>query len=239
MAAKKPSSSPFRKKYYKYIYAFALFGIILLGFSLFKGESSKICANSISCINDLSGEQNPNQVKGEFMGKTVYSPTNLNFSMGNNVVLGDSTSTNKKIEIDLTNQKLYAKEGDETIYEFTISSGKWGRTPTGDFRIWAKLNSTRMSGGNKAIGTYYNLPNVPYTMFFYNNEIPKSRGYGIHGAYWHNNFGAPMSHGCINMRVEDAKVLYDWANPVSIKHTTYADKDNPGTEITIYGKAPN
>jgi lipoprotein-anchoring transpeptidase ErfK/SrfK len=53
-------------------------------------------------------------------------------------------------------------------------------------------------------GPGYNLPNVPYTMYFY-------RGYAIHGTYWHNNFGSPMSHGCVNLATPDAQWLYNWA----------------------------
>jgi lipoprotein-anchoring transpeptidase ErfK/SrfK len=53
-------------------------------------------------------------------------------------------------------------------------------------------------------GPGYDLPNVQWVMYFY-------RDYSLHGAYWHNNFGQPMSHGCVNMRNEDAKWLYDWA----------------------------
>ena len=68
-----------------------------------------------------------------------------------------------------------------------------------------------MSGGSGS--DYYNLPNVPYVMFFANDEVAKSRGYSFHGAYWHNNFGHPMSHGCINMRTEEAKWLFLWATP--------------------------
>lgn len=95
-----------------------------------------------------------------------------------------------------------------------------------------------MKGGSKLLGTYYDLPNVPNTMYFYNAQIPKSRGYGIHGAYWHNNFGHPMSHGCINLSIPDSKTLYDWATPVWTANTTLASSDNPGTAIKIYGNAP-
>ena len=96
-------------------------------------------------------------------------------------VLGDSNES-KVIEVNLTNQRLYAKQGGNKVYEFPVSTGLWGRTPTGTFNIWTKLRYTRMKGGNKAIGTYYDLPNVPYTMFFYNASTPKMQGYGIHGA---------------------------------------------------------
>lgn len=153
-------------------------------------------------------------------------------------VLGESTGE-KRIEIDLTNQRLYAYEGDRQVYNFLVSTGLWGRTPVGEFRIWTKLRATKMSGGSKALRTYYYLPNVPYTMFFANNQIPRSRGYGIHGTYWHNNFGHPMSHGCINMKTEEAAQLYYWAQPdLRGKSSIPATADNPGTRIVIYGTAP-
>jgi lipoprotein-anchoring transpeptidase ErfK/SrfK len=153
-------------------------------------------------------------------------------------VLGD-TNSNKRIEIDLTNQKLYAYEGGNRVFDFLVSSGKWGRTPTGRFRIWIKLRSTKMEGGRKELGTYYYLPNVQYVMYFYNSEIPKWRGYGLHGTYWHSNFGHPMSHGCINMKTEEAQQIYQWASPdLSGKNSTLSSNENPGTEIIIYGEAP-
>lgn len=97
-----------------------------------------------------------------------------------------------------------------------------------------------MSGGSTALGTYYYLPNVPYTMFFANDEIPNWRGFGIHGTYWHDNFGHPMSHGCINMRTEEAALLYYWAQPdLEGKPSVWASEENPGTEIVIFGTAPS
>jgi lipoprotein-anchoring transpeptidase ErfK/SrfK len=138
--------------------------------------------------------------------------------------------------VDLTNQKLYAYEGKTKIFDFDVSTGKWGATPTGNFRIWIWLRYTRMSGGSGS--TYYNLPNVPYTMFFYSDSLPKSRGYALHGAYWHNNFGHPMSHGCVNLRIDDAGKLFAWTNPTA-QSTAYPTEENPGTLITIYGTAPS
>jgi len=196
------------------------------------------CANSISCIKDLNGIYDKNKLNAEFEGKLLTVPYETLGVPPISNVLGDST-LDKRIEIDLTNQRLYAYEGDRKVYDFLVSTGKWGRTPTGTFDIWIKLRYTKMEGGNKDLGTYYYLPNVPYVMFFYNNQIPKYRGYGIHGTYWHNNFGHPMSHGCINMKTEEVEQLYSWANPPSTKNTTYASADNPGTKIVIYGVAPN
>ena len=154
-------------------------------------------------------------------------------------VLGDTTAE-KKIYVDLTNQRLYAFEGENLVYDFLISSGKWGKTPTGVFHIWSKFRYTKMSGGSVALRTYYYLPNVPYVMFFENDQVAGSRGFSIHGTYWHNNFGHPMSHGCVNMKTSEAKLIYHWTNPTSsnpdksVRSTT----DNPGTTIIIYGTAP-
>lgn len=150
-------------------------------------------------------------------------------------------ATEKRIEVDLTNQKVYAFEGTIRVFEFTVSTGKWGRTPTGEFSIWAKVKSQLMSGGSKELHTYYYLPNVPWVMFFYNDDIAKMRGFSFHGTYWHDNFGHPMSHGCVNMRTEDAKALYDWATPVITNDkawSTVVKDENPGTKVIIYGQAP-
>jgi len=185
----------------------------------------------------LTGVYDTTDTDGTFYGKPVSS-TPVEGSMLASNVLG-TTTDNKRIEVDLTNQRIYAFEGNNKVYDFLISSGKWGRTPTGTFRIWTKLRYTRMKGGNKALGTFYDLPNVPYTMFFANAEVPSWRGFGIHGTYWHSNFGHPMSHGCINMKTEEVEKLYYWATPVlGEKPSIRATDDNPGTPVVIYGTAP-
>ena len=86
-----------------------------------------------------------------------------------------------------------------------------------------------MEGGKKENNTYYYLPNVPYTQYFY-------KGYGVHGAYWHNNFGQPMSHGCINMAIPDAEKLFYWTSPLvdQGQGIVYASKDSPGTKVVIH-----
>lgn len=172
--------------------------------------------------------------KGVFHGQTVYStktPDTVDPK-----ILGTNAGS-KRIDIDLTNQRLYAFEDNYKVYDFVISSGLYDWTPRGAFNIWIKLRYSHMSGGSRALGTYYHLPNVPYVMYFSNSQIPAWRGFGIHGTYWHDDFGRPKSHGCINLRTEDAEKLYYWATPdlrgnSSIRSTA----DNPGTEIHIYGK---
>jgi len=145
-----------------------------------------------------------------------------------NKVLGQATDE-RWIEVDLSDQKLYAHNGNSIDYEFLVSSGKWAPTPTGDFRIWMKLRYTKMEGGNKEAHTYYYLPNVPYTQYFY-------KGYGLHGAYWHNNFGHPMSHGCINLAIPDAEKLFYWTSPAvpDGKGIVRPSPDEPGTRVVVH-----
>lgn len=177
------------------------------------------------------GRINPETIHEEFDPASSFSvfdnqqaliPTNNQSAAA---VLGETSDTdvgNKRIEVDLASQQVFAYEGDRQVFSFLISSGKWDRTPNGTFKIWTKIRSQKMSGGSKSLGTYYYLPNVPYIMFFHNDRYPKQLGFSLHGTYWHNNFGTPMSHGCVNMKTSEAALLYDWA-PV-------------GTPITIYGK---
>ncbi len=189
------------------------------------------CANSITCISNLS-VQVDNGAVGTFEGhKIMPPPINLADDLVSSAVLGASTSGEKHVYVDLSTQKLFAYEGTNQIFHTFISSGKWHVTPPGDYRIWIKLRATRMAGGSGADA--YDLPNVPYTMFFYNSQVPKSAGFSLHGAYWHDNFGHPMSHGCVNMRSVDAKVIYDWADPQTTGYTTYASSENPGTIVSI------
>lgn len=213
---------------------------LILFASIFFIRQNHPCANSLSCIDNLTGQKEATN-EGTYMGKAVRAPEidedRLYALTELKAVLGDSTEGSKHIYVDLSKQRLYAYDGPTMIYDFPVSTGKWNPTPTGDFRIWIWLRYTRMTGGNMNDGSYYNLPNVPYTMYFWNSVTPKHWGYGIHGAYWHNNFGHPMSHGCINMRIEDAGKLFYWTNP-NVKHTAYASEKTPGTPITIYGTTP-
>ena len=163
--------------------------------------------------------------------KTSLAENNIQQPENNVKVLGtkNAAGEDKWIEVSLSQQKLRAWEGNKIVMEFPISSGRWFPTPFGDFSIYYKTRYQRMVGGSKALGTYYNLPNVPNNMFFY-------RGFAIHGAYWHNNFGHPMSHGCINAPLAQAAQLFEWAGPVIPpgKNIARATPDNPGTRVFIH-----
>jgi len=116
----------------------------------------------------------------------------------------------KWIEVDLSEQRTTAYEKATPLKNFTIASGMRGyETVTGEFSIWLKTRKQTMSGGSKADGSYYSIPNVEWVSYFYQD-------YALHGAWWREKFGAPASHGCVNMTNADAQWLYEWA-PVGTK----------------------
>ena len=104
------------------------------------------------------------------------------------------------IDINLSEQTLYAFEGSNQVNSFLVSTGRRGyATPTGEFHIYGKNRYTLMDGED------YYLPNVPFVSWFYGD-------YSIHGTYWHHNFGHVMSHGCVNASTPDAEWIYNWAD---------------------------
>ncbi len=113
------------------------------------------------------------------------------------------------IDVDLTNQMVYAYEADTMVNSFLVSTGTWMTpTVTGEYKIYVKYRAAPMSGPG------YYLPDVPYIMYFY-------KGYGLHGTYWHSNFGTPMSHGCVNLRTDEAAWLYNWASVGTLVNVHY------------------
>ena len=153
---------------------------------------------------------------------------------------------NKRIEVSLNRQMVIAYEFDEVVYEARISSGipnprldkseLQTATPEGRHRIYSKMPSKHM--GSVAGGAQveedggFSLPGVPWTGFF---RFPG--GYAFHGTYWHNNFGLQMSHGCVNMRNEDAKWLFRWTTPVfdslEIESSRDWEKTGHGTTVVV------
>ncbi len=113
------------------------------------------------------------------------------------------------IDVDLSQQRVYAYAGNTVVNSFVVSTGTW-QTPTvtGKYKVWIKLRFTDMSGPG------YYLPDVPYVMYFY-------KGYGVHGTYWHNNFGTPMSHGCVNLSIPDSEWLYNFSAVGTVVNVHY------------------
>lgn len=157
---------------------------------------------------------------------TAFDPRDL--SMLSEIDMPDEAG--RWIRVDLSEQMVIAYVGNSPIRGFIVSTGLPDTpTVTGTFRIRMKVRSQTMTGGDPALGTYYNLSNVEWVQYFYAD-------YGFHGTYWHNNFGQPMSHGCINMTNADAKWLFDWAGPKWDGETVWypSHQENPGTLVIVH-----
>jgi len=113
------------------------------------------------------------------------------------------------IDVNLSEQRVYAYEGDILVNSFLASTGLADTpTVTGTFNVWIKVRIQDMFGPG------YYLPDVPYVMYFYED-------YGLHGTYWHNNFGKPMSRGCVNLTIDDAAWLFNWASVGTVVNVHY------------------
>ncbi|MEP7136700.1 MAG: L,D-transpeptidase family protein [Chloroflexota bacterium] len=131
----------------------------------------------------------------------------------------DVDPTSKKVIVDRTEnyQTLSCLEGADEVYFCRVSTGQYRDsfgnpvteylTPLGEHTTWRKSISIHMSGGTT--GTGYDTPAVSWSTLF------SGEGYAIHAAFWHNNFGVPRSHGCVNCQPEDAKWIFRWATPLN------------------------
>ena len=135
----------------------------------------------------------------------------------------------KWIRVALSEQKVYAYEGQALVNTFLVSTGL-PRTPTvtGEFRMWTRTPIQNMSGGSRASGDYYFLRDVQWVQYFYGD-------YAFHCTYWHTNYGQPASRGCVNMTNEDAKWLFDWAFPQWNGHKGwYGPTDENATLVIVH-----
>lgn len=207
-----------------------LTGIGILKLSL---DSLKKSDMNLGCrATTTTGEIDPTKTVAYWQGEAIPSLLSLSDSLSANEhkVLGTNASGDERwIEVDLSEQKLTAWDGKDIFLQTPISSGLYGKTNTGEFHIWYKIRATLMQGGIRGTGTYYYLPNVPYNMFF-DGDI------AVHGTYWHQNFGHPMSHGCVNTPTPIAEKLFYWTGPqlpdgqLAVK----ASPDNPGTKVVVH-----
>lgn len=131
----------------------------------------------------------------------------------------------KWIDINLTQQTVAAYEGDRMVFATLTSTGKRTTpTVTGLFAVHSKYITHTMKGMSET-GTYY-LEEVPWTLYFH-------QAYALHGAYWHDGFGAIRSAGCVNLSPVDARWLFNWAGPVLPAGMNYiaSSAANPGTWV--------
>jgi lipoprotein-anchoring transpeptidase ErfK/SrfK len=225
------------------IIAFFLFimGLMVVGAKLYVNQFAMASDTVAELLTDSYVQENILNSTGQFdENEKTYTFNNESHSLPINElrkqaykaepaqnVLG-ATTEEKKIIVDLEHQRVYAYEGSRLVFNFLVSTGKYGATPVGSYRIWYKVRSQVMKGGNRELGTYYYLPNVQWIQYF-------NQGIGLHSTYWHNNFGHPMSHGCVNMTTTDSETIYHWATPVMMPGTRIfrAKPDNPGTRVEV------
>jgi len=145
--------------------------------------------------------------------------------------------TERWIDVDISEQTLVVFEGDRPLYATMISSGKESKikekdhaTPRGMWRVREKHTVSTMDGNGTAAGDMpYSIEDVPYIMYFH-------KSYATHGAFWHQNFGAQMSHGCVNLAPLDAKWLYFHTAPEvpSGMHGAWSSDTRPGSWVVIH-----
>ncbi len=143
------------------------------------------------------------------------------------------TPGQKWIDVDIGSQVLLAYEGDTPVYVALVSTGREKqnlefKTPRGIHSVVSK-HVTGTMDNLYAVDGPYAIEDVPWTLYFLGS-------YALHGAFWHNGFGAVRSHGCINLTPWDARWIFVWSEPVLPQgwHSIYADKDRPGTIVKVH-----
>jgi len=174
------------------------------------------------------------EVLEDFYQKSYFiNPEHLRvIPQGELTTLSPAVPVNEKhIEVRLGEQIVIAYEGDTQVQLFRCSAGisknYESLTPIGDFRTDYKRPSRHMIDGNDHHMNTYNLPGVPWISYLDQNGI------SFHGTYWHNNFGVPMSHGCINLAPAAAKWIYRWTMPAVPYGEQKGYKMMSGTQVTI------
>jgi hypothetical protein len=143
----------------------------------------------------------------------------------------------KWIDVNLTRKTMVALEGDKPIFATLISPGKKSSikekdhsTIQGTFRIREKHIAVTMDGDGKAASDLpYSIEDVPYVQYF-------EGSYALHAAFWHNNFGHEMSHGCVNLSPLDAKRVFFWSEPHLPRgwHAVWSTPENRGTIVVVH-----
>lgn len=147
---------------------------------------------SLRALVRANGLASPDRI---YVGQTLRIPGG---GAGSGVVAPPSGGggVGRRVVINLSAQRLTAYENGVAVRSFIISSGKASTpTPVGTFGVYARYGAQTM------VGPGYYLPGVPYVQYF-------TGAYAIHGTYWHNSFGVPVSHGCVNMTAADAGWLW-------------------------------
>jgi lipoprotein-anchoring transpeptidase ErfK/SrfK len=139
------------------------------------------------------------------------------------------SNDHKHIYVDTNAQLVTAFEDDKSVLVARCSSGGKGtRTPPGDYQTFHKGPTIHMTNdGEPGAGHPYDLPGVPWVSFF------TGTGISFHGTYWHNDYGRPRSHGCVNLSMDDAKFIYRWTSPLVPPQTAYLYQPGSGTKVNV------
>ncbi|QQG47863.1 MAG: L,D-transpeptidase [Candidatus Woesebacteria bacterium] len=216
-------------------FSVSLFAFLLVTVALL--QKTKVNNLHTACMpQNFAGNYDSSKNLALYQGYNIKIPKLSDFAQNkeDTQVLADVSPSEKWIEISLSDQKLRAWNGQNLYLEEKISTGGANSpTPKGEFHIWSKLAYSEIKGG---IGSgSYDLPNVPFAMFFEGGGIPSWKGYAINGSYWLKEFGLAQGNGCVNIPVSVAQKLFYWANPSLSQGQTFvrASVDNPGTRVII------
>ena len=146
------------------------------------------------------------------------------------------------IDVNIKEQTLVAYDGATPVYATMISSGRQNEkikeldhtTPMGEWRVREKHLTATMDGNGSAAGELpYSIEDVPYVMYYH-------RSYAVHAAFWHENYGVRMSHGCVNLSPLDARQIFDFSGPQIPEgwHGAWASEQNPGTRVVVHDGSP-
>ncbi|HKJ27496.1 MAG TPA: L,D-transpeptidase family protein, partial [Anaerolineales bacterium] len=143
----------------------------------------------------------------------------------------DVPAEEKRIEVSLDEQRMTAYEYDQPVYEAVVSTGNFRaneryQTPTGSYLVGLKRASQHMMPWDRTFGAY-DLPGVPWVSYF------TQRAHAFHGAYWHHGFGRIRSHGCVNLKPDDAKWVYLWTTPEMMPYNQLQYSENSGTRVIV------
>jgi lipoprotein-anchoring transpeptidase ErfK/SrfK len=146
-------------------------------------------------------------------------------------ISSDVPAEEKSILVNLSEQTVTAFEFGSQVFSAVISSGDQQanpnyQTPTGIFRVGFKRPSQHMLPWDQTFGDY-DLPGVPWVCYF------SLQAHAFHGAYWHNGFGTPRSHGCVNLTPQDARWIYRWTTPVVQAHDDMESSERGGTIVEV------
>ena len=184
----------------------------------------------------IKGKDYSELIDGSWM-RTYYIRETAPGPVPENLVPGEHW-----IDVNIKEQTLVAYDGATPVYATMVSSGRKNKknkeldhtTPMGEWRVREKHLTATMDGNGSAAGELpYSIEDVPYVMYYH-------KSYAVHAAFWHENYGVRMSHGCVNLSPLDARHIFRFAGPQIPEgwHGAWASEQNPGTRVLVHDGSP-